>query len=706
MSPSFSRRFSFGSAAALACLIVLGSCTPIDGPPANANVESMVTRRPDGGVGTSADPVIVAAGDIVCGNNTAPGTACQHAQTAALIGTISPQAVLLLGDNQYEDGTFAEYNALYGPTWGQYKAITYPSVGNHEYQTANAAGYFDYFNGVGVQTGRAGDRSKGYYSYDMGAWHLIALNSNCGAVGGCGAGSAQEVWLKADLLAHPNSCTLAYWHHPRFSSGAHGNDASTQALWAALYAAKADVILAGHDHNYERFAPMTATGVLDNTNGIRSWVVGTGGKEQRSMGTTKANSVLRSNNSFGVLKLTLHTTSYDWQFVATAGGSLNDAGTSNCVGLPPGNQPPTASITSPAAGSNHVQGASVSFAGTGTDPEQGALTGSSLTWTSSIDGAIGTGVSFSRNNLSLGTHTITLTATDAQGLIGTATRSITVAVAPPANQPPVAAFTASCALLNGAYHCAFNGSASSDDHGVVSWAWKWSDGRGTTRTIPTLDSYGNAAGTYTMTLTVKDASGLTNSITKPLTIGTPQNLAPTASISLPANNFSAMQGTPVSFSGSASDPESGQLTGSALVWTSNIDGPIGSGVSFTLNNLSVGTHTISLRATDPAGLTSPVIVRTLLITAAPPTNQAPVAAFSWNCAPFNGAYQCNFDGSASTDDGGVVSWAWKWSDGRGTTRTFPTLTSYGNLPGTYTVTLTVKDAAGLTGSITKTVLVP
>ncbi|MEO8754877.1 MAG: metallophosphoesterase, partial [Casimicrobiaceae bacterium] len=306
----------------------------------------------------AADTVIVAAGDIVCGNNTPAGTPCVHAATANLIGPIDPDAVLLLGDNQYEDGTFAEYNALYGPTWGAYKSITYPSVGNHEYQTANASGYYDYFNGVGVQVGRAGDRAKGYYSFDVGAWHIIALNSNCGSIGGCGTGSAQEVWLKADLAAHLNACTLAFWHHPRFSSGAHGSDASTAALWTALYAARADIVLNGHDHNYERFAPQTPAAVLDNVNGIREWVVGTGGKEQRGMGATVANSVLRSNNSFGILKLTLHPTSYDWQFVPIAGSTLNDAGSASCVGLPGSNQPPVAAITAPANNASFAQGAS------------------------------------------------------------------------------------------------------------------------------------------------------------------------------------------------------------------------------------------------------------------------------------------------------------------------------------------------------------
>lgn len=298
---------------------------------------------PSADVTPASDPVIVAAGDIVCGTGTSTSALCQDAATAALIGPSNPLAVLLLGDNQYENGTYADYLNFYHQSWGAYKDITVPVVGNHEYQTANASGYFDYFNGIGVQSGAAGDRTKGYYSQDIGAWHVVVLNSNCGSVGGCGAGSSQEQWLRADLAARSNACTLAAWHHPRFSSGVHGNDATVQALWQALYDYNADLVLSGHDHNYERFGPQTATGTLDNTRGIRSFVVGTGGKELRALGTTiRANSELRSNNSLGILKLTLHAESYDWQFVPIPGHTLADAGSAACnLGAPPPPPPQT-----------------------------------------------------------------------------------------------------------------------------------------------------------------------------------------------------------------------------------------------------------------------------------------------------------------------------------------------------------------------------
>ncbi|MGH7498811.1 MAG: DUF7594 domain-containing protein, partial [Gemmatimonadales bacterium] len=191
--------------------------------------------------------------------------------------------------------------------------------------------------------------SRGYYSYNIGTWHLIALNSNCDFIGGCGQGSAQEQWLRADLAANSNVCTLAYWHHPRFSSGSHGNNSFMQSIWQALYDYRADLVLAGHDHDYERFGPQTATGVLDAAAGVRSFVVGTGGKEKGSFSTIRANSELRSNSSFGVLKLTLHPTSYDWRFSPIPGDPLADAGTAACQTSAPPPPPSQSTLTIPAS---------------------------------------------------------------------------------------------------------------------------------------------------------------------------------------------------------------------------------------------------------------------------------------------------------------------------------------------------------------------
>ena len=206
------------------------------------------------------------------------------------------------------------------------KPITHPAPGNHEYGTSGAAGYFSYFGAA------AGPAGLGYYSYDIGTWHLISLNSNCGSVGGCNPGSPQETWLKADLAAHAGRCTLAYWHHPHFTSGPHGNDdgGGTGAFWDDLYASGADVVLNGHDHDYERFGLQTPTGAPDPAHGIREFVVGTGGRSHYSFKSPQPNSEVRNQDTFGVLVLTLHPASYDWRFVPVAGKTFTDAGTTGC----------------------------------------------------------------------------------------------------------------------------------------------------------------------------------------------------------------------------------------------------------------------------------------------------------------------------------------------------------------------------------------
>jgi calcineurin-like phosphoesterase family protein len=281
------------------------------------------------------DPVIAAAGDIACdpvdtfynfGQGTA--TACRMKATSDLLVGRSWDAVLLLGDNQYLTGTLAAYRASFGPTWGRLGSLLRPAAGNHEYLTPGAAGYYDYFGAA------AGDRTQGWYSYDLGTWHVVALNSNCGDIGGCGPGSAQLRWLEADLAAHPRACTLAYWHHPRFSSGQHGDDATYDAFWRTLYAAGADLVLAGHDHDYERFAPQDPDGRADPAYGIREIVAGTGGRETRPFATIRSNSQLRNDQDLGVLKLRLRADGYDWEFLDAPGGTFTDSGSAGCHNAP------------------------------------------------------------------------------------------------------------------------------------------------------------------------------------------------------------------------------------------------------------------------------------------------------------------------------------------------------------------------------------
>ncbi|MFL5713816.1 MAG: metallophosphoesterase family protein [Chloroflexota bacterium] len=262
------------------------------------------------------DAVLTGAGDIASCSSGA------DKKTAALVDAI-PGTVFTAGDNAYENGSVKDYRECYDPAWGRVKDRTRPSAGNHDWQTNDLRGYLDYFGDAAAPDG------KSWYSYDLGAWHVIVLDSNCSKVDGCGADSAQGRWLAADLKASSSLCTLAIWHHPRFSSGIHGNAKSVEPFWRALYAAGADLIVNGHDHDYERFAPQDPSGHEDRERGIREFVVGTGGAEQRPFVTSRPNSELRSTGTFGVLRLDLHRASYDWQFIPTS-GDFGDSGTGPC----------------------------------------------------------------------------------------------------------------------------------------------------------------------------------------------------------------------------------------------------------------------------------------------------------------------------------------------------------------------------------------
>src|SRR5215472_2421743 len=262
--------------------------------------------------------ILVGAGDIADCRNLTGAEA-----TAKLLDKI-PGTVITVGDLAYPDGSKDNF-ACYDKTWGRARSRTRPSPGNHEFHAAGATPYFDYFGVL------AGDPKTGYYSYDLGSWHIVVLNSECKDVGGCAAGSPQEHWLRADLAWHPVACTLAYWHKPLFSSGsAHGNDLTMKPLWDALYQANADVVVNGHDHDYERFAPQTPDGAPDPGRGIREFVVGTGGKSHRPFSEPKPNSEVRDVTAFGVLKLTLKSKSYDWQFIPEEGKTFTDSGSGAC----------------------------------------------------------------------------------------------------------------------------------------------------------------------------------------------------------------------------------------------------------------------------------------------------------------------------------------------------------------------------------------
>jgi len=281
-----------------------------------------------------ADPTVIAAGDI---------SMCQtdgDEETAKLIDSM-PGTVFPLGDLAYQDGSKADFDNCYAPTWGRFKDRSRPVLGNHEYKQKGAVPYFDYWGEA------AGDRTTGYYSFNIGAWHVVALNSNCSDVGGCSKGSPMEQWLRQDLAANPSRCLLAMWHHPRFYSPSRqpgsrleATDKKMQAFWVALHEAGADVVLNGHRHMYERFARQSPDGTADPA-GIRQFVVGTGGGPfDRFEGPVAANSEMRKAEAHGVLQLTLRAEGYDWRFVPVAGGTFTDSGSDTCGPAAPSNSSP------------------------------------------------------------------------------------------------------------------------------------------------------------------------------------------------------------------------------------------------------------------------------------------------------------------------------------------------------------------------------
>jgi hypothetical protein len=284
-------------------------------------------------------PRIAAAGDIACDpassffkGGSGTSTKCRQMATSNLLVGAGLEAVLALGDTQYECGGYQAYVESYDPSWGRVKSITHPIPGNHEYSnppgatdcdpTRTADGYFDYFGAA------AGAREKGYYSFDVGTWHLVALNSVCVRVGGCQAGAPQETWLRADLAANDADCTLAFVHDPRWSSGPHGDQTAVADFWKALHDDGVEIALSGNDHIYERFKPQTPAGTADPS-GVRQFVVGTGGKVLYDGVPGDPDSQVLIDNRFGVLFLTLHPTSYEWAFVSATGQTL-DSGSTAC----------------------------------------------------------------------------------------------------------------------------------------------------------------------------------------------------------------------------------------------------------------------------------------------------------------------------------------------------------------------------------------
>jgi len=326
--------------AVLLCAVAMSSCDRSPGrrevrpsavSPAATSAATPTTPAPTSSPTPAGGTRVVVAADIACdpdhrayAGGAGTERECRQRATAQLAARLRPAAVLLPGDLQYERGHLADFRATWARSWGRFDEISYPAPGNHEYGTGVAPGYFEYFGE------RAGPRGKGYYSAEIGGWHVVALNSNCELVGGCGADSPQVRWLRADLRRSTRRCTVALAHHPRWSSGLHGSSPKVDPLWRALVAGGADLLLSGHDHHYERFAPLSAAGARDERRGVRQFIVGTGGRSLYPVGFAKRGSEVRQASSFGVLELTLYADRYDWRFVPVDNGGFTDAGTGRC----------------------------------------------------------------------------------------------------------------------------------------------------------------------------------------------------------------------------------------------------------------------------------------------------------------------------------------------------------------------------------------
>ena len=304
--------------------LVVGCTTPARSASDASVSAGPVSRDPaSGGPAPGVGATLVAAGDVACGPDieTTPAQ-CQQEATAALVERLNPDSVLVLGDTAYETVTPDSLKA-YDASWGRFLDRTHAVVGNHEYYGAGADAYWNYFGD------RAGGRGDGWYSFDVGGWHVVVLNSECDHVD-CDSDGDQGRWLAGDLATHPARCTLAAMHRPRFSSGdEYGNDESVSGLWQVLQDAGVDVVLNGHEHSYERFAPQRDSGRATAQEGMAEFVVGTGGRDLRGFADPKPNSEVRWNDSFGVLALTLRADGYDWRFHATDGADV-DAGTASC----------------------------------------------------------------------------------------------------------------------------------------------------------------------------------------------------------------------------------------------------------------------------------------------------------------------------------------------------------------------------------------
>jgi chitodextrinase len=498
----------------------------------------------------AADPVVAAAGDIACGA-TSSGGACKQMATSDLLVQRNPAAVLPLGDVQYENGALSDFQSFYAPSWGRVLSLTHPAVGNHEYGTSGASGYWDYYNGVGASTGIGGVRGKGWYSFDVGAWHLVALNTNCSEIGGCGAGSAMETWFKADLAAHPTACTLVYAHHPRWTSDTRDFDKpELDQIWKDMESAGVELYLVGHSHFYERMAPARSDETIDRARGVRQIIAGTGGRNVYGFGTVEPISEVRNGNTFGVLEITLHPSSYDWNFVPIAGSSFTDSGSDTCHGTGSGDTtPPTApanlAATAPTSGR-------VDLSWTGSSDNVG-VTGYKV-FRGGAEIATATGTSYSDTSVQGGTqYSYTVKAYDAAGNPSDASNTATVTTPAAPDTSPPSAPSGLSATASSSTQIDLSWTASNDNVGVTGYdVYRGTTKIGTATTTSYSDTGLTPATSYTYYVIATDAAA--NASAQSNTASATTQAAPGGGTTLtftPTDDSYAEQGTTTPF-GSAS----------------------------------------------------------------------------------------------------------------------------------------------------------
>ncbi len=651
----------------IACLVLITCTLPTDVHEGRS--------RPSFFTASPAAVTLVGAGDIAeCGN---PGSQQTAVLVQEVLSDVPSATVFTAGDNAYPDGSAADYQNCYDPTWGQFKAKTRPALGNHEYDTGSADPSFDYYNGPGSTTGPAGNRGEGWYSYDKGKWHIVVLNANATFVG-TRAGSPQETWLKADLAATAQPCILAYWHHPRFYSGTTTPlPAPTSSLldfWKDLYAAGADLIINGHAHVYERYAPQTPDGVLDLTNGIRQIIVGTGGESGGSLTVLRQNVEVVEGRTLGVVELTLDDGRYAWEFEPVAGKVFNDRGTGLCHGSPEpgGNAAPGVSFTSTCTG------LTCSFTDMSVDVD-----GRMAEWGWSFgDGSSSVQRNPTHTFGASGAYPVKLTAADDNGVMRTITKTVTVNAlpggGPPANAPPSVSFTQSCSGLA----CTFTDASTDADGTIAAWNWNFGDGSSSAARNP-LRVYAKA-GTYTVTLIADDNAGASGTSSTPVTVS---GSAPPIVLTVTSRSDATTQYMTLDWTGASGDSVD-VFRNDVKITVQFNDGHYGNSRNFT------GPATYVYRICQ---LRSSVCSNTATAVFGSAPNAAPTAKFTAGCTSLT----CTFSDASTDADGSVKAWNWSFGDGGSAAVRNPTY-SYA-LEDNYTVTLIVTDDKGATGTTTRQV---